>query len=76
MRAKNVQLKMNNGDIVYVAQGELQAGGLPIDPVSLIGNYIKGSQGPLLHVFTAVNDGGTEEWVNPQMISSVTVTYS
>lgn len=75
MRAKNVELKMNNGDIFYVAQAELQVNGLPQDPISLVGNYARGTRGPLLHVFTAVNDGGTEAWVNPVLVSSITVIY-
>jgi hypothetical protein len=75
MRAKNVVLKMNNGDIFYVAQEELQVGGIAQDPVSLVGNYARGSRGPLLHVYTAINNGGTEAWVNAKLVSSITVVY-
>lgn len=72
---KNINIKMNNGDLFYVDTTLFTSGGIPENAHSLMRNYIRGSQSTTLHVFTAANNGGTEAWVNPLLISSYTISY-
>lgn len=73
---KNINIKMNNGDLFYVDTNLFIFGGIPQDPHSLVHSYMNGAQSNNLHVYTAINNGGTEAWINPKLISSYTISYS
>lgn len=75
-RTTTIQLTMINNAIWYVDPSELFMGGIPVDPTSLVGNYIVGTRGPMLHVWSAAGGTGTEAWVNPKQVVSMTIAYS
>lgn len=74
-RQKDVRLTMYDGTYVYVPAEEFNLGGIPESPESVIGNYIKGSRGPLLRVNTAADMSGEELHVNPQAIVAMKIIY-
>lgn len=60
----------------YVPAAEFNSGGVPDSPDSVIGNYIKGSRGPMLLVNTLADLSGNWFYLNPKHIVHMTVAYS
>lgn len=74
-RSKTVELTMINAAKFYVPEEELNTFGVPETPDSVIGNYIKGSRGPMLRVNTLADMSGEVHFINPIQIVSMKVTY-
>lgn len=71
-----VSIKMLDGTTYYVSMTEFNSGGVPEKADSVIGNYIHGSRGPMLKVNTAADFTGSELFVNPKLIVTMTPTFS
>jgi hypothetical protein len=74
-RKKTVKLTMINNSICYVPEDEFNSAGVPESPDSVIGNYIKGSRGPMLRVNAMEDMSGKSYFVNPRMIVDMEVIY-
>ena len=74
-RPKTVEVTDINGMTWYVAKEEFELGGVPEQPDSVIGNYIRGSRGPMLRVNSQEDMKGIEAFLNPCMIVTMKVTY-
>ncbi|AGK86831.1 hypothetical protein FDJ58_gp023 [Bacillus phage SIOphi] len=74
-RKKTLEITMVDGSKWFVLDSQLDVGGIPDNPVSLIASYIRGSRGTLLGVTSTA--GGPDEgvYVNPELIVSLKVTY-
>ena len=75
MRKKSIELTMITGEKYFVDTADMYSGGIADNPESYIGNYISGTRGPMMRVNTLVDGSGTEHYINPKMIVSMTVTY-
>lgn len=73
-RPKTVQITMITGTEYFVPEAEFNSMGIPESPDSVIGNYIRGTRGPMLRVNTLADMTGTYKYVNPQMIVDLDIT--
>jgi hypothetical protein len=73
---QTVKVTMIDSSVWYVDNSEFTVAGITTPPDSVIGNYIKGSRGPMLKANSAVNGTGTETYLNPHLIVRMDVTYS
>lgn len=79
MRDKKVELTLIDGSIWYVPSSEFSHFDVPEDPVAILSNYIRGSRGPLLQVYSEHTESGLsgeKRYINANFIASVKVTYN
>ncbi|WCS69434.1 hypothetical protein Goe24_00540 [Bacillus phage vB_BsuM-Goe24] len=75
-RTKKVEITMIDQKVWYVNTEDLNTLGVSESPDSFIGNYIRGSRGPMLRVNAAADMTGEERFINPALIVDLKVTYS
>lgn len=76
MQNVEVKIKMIDGSEWYVPNHIFNTWNVPEDPKAIIGNYIRGSSGPLIKVSTEPDGKGTVTHVNANFILQIDVKYS